>query len=86
MARKPSRQIWVGDKELAKGYSVRLTILDNLVSQRLIIFFVCNVDSAELLLELRTQSVRAEVLAGAQKGEFAFAKLMRNITKGCWRI
>ena len=81
IARKASRQIGVGDKELAKGYSVRFAILDNLISQRLIVLFVCNVDSAELFLELRTQSVRSEVLARAQKGKPASAELTRHVAK-----
>src|ERR1035437_6323676 len=69
IAGKPRRQIGVGDKELAEGYCIRLTILDDLIRLCQRVFFIRDVYAAELLLELRTQSVGSEVLARKQEAE-----------------
>ena len=82
LACKPDREIGVGNKELAKGYCVRFAVLNDLFGQGLSVFLVCNVNTAELFLELRTQPIRTELLAGAQKGKFAFAEFMRHVAEG----
>ena len=73
MATKSSRQIGVGDKELAEGYCIRLTVLNDLIRLCQRVFFTRDVHASELLLELRTQSVGAEVLARQQEAESASA-------------
>ena len=69
--RKPRRQIGIGDEELAEGYRIRFACLDYLICLCQRVFFVCDVYAAELLLELRAQSVGPEILARKQKAEFA---------------
>jgi hypothetical protein len=69
IAGKPRRQIGVGDKELAEGYRIRLTILDDLIRLCQHVFFIRDVYAAELFLELRTLSVGSEVLARKQEAE-----------------
>ena len=71
IARKPRRQIGIGDKELAEGYRIRLACLDDLIRLCQRVFLICDVYAAELLLELRSQSVGSEILACKQEAEFA---------------
>ena len=86
MAHEPRRQIGVGDKELAEGYCIRLTVSDDLIRLRQRVFFICDEYAAELLLELRPQSVGSEILARKQEAKFTPAQLTRYIAEGCRRV
>jgi hypothetical protein len=66
-------QICIGDKDLAKSQGIRFAGLNSLLCLRSNMFLIRDVDAAELLLELRTQSVGLEVRARQQKGKFTLA-------------
>ena len=83
MARKPRREVGVGDKELAEGYRIRLTGLDDPIRLCQRVFLICDVYAAELFLELWAQSVGSEILARQQEAEPAPAELTRHITECC---
>jgi len=82
MAGKPRRQVGIRDEELSEGYGVRLSVRDNLVRLRQRVFFICDEYAAELLLELRSQSVGSEILAREQEAEFAPTQFTRHVTEG----
>ena len=54
IACKPSRQIGVGNKELAESYCIRLTVPDDPIRLCQRVLFIRDVYAAELFLELRT--------------------------------
>ena len=75
-------QVGVGDEELAEGYGVGFAFVEKLLAGLLIDGFVGDEDSAEDLLEAGAEAVGAEVFAGGDEGELAFAELAGDVGEG----
>ena len=72
-------QVGICDEELAEGHGVGLAFVKELLADGLIDGFVGDKDTAEGLFEGRADAVRANVLAGGDEGEVAFAELAGEI-------
>ncbi len=86
ISREAGWQIGVGNEELAKGHCVGFARLDDLLRLLMSVFLIHDVDPTELLLELRTKTVRPKILASTQKGQSALAEFTRNVAEGGCRV
>ena len=76
------RQVWVGDKRYAEGYSVSLAGSQPGIGAFLGEAFVGDVRAAKGFLELWAEAVCGHMLAGTDIGDATLAQLAGYITKG----
>src|SRR5882757_6727972 len=77
-----SGKIGVRDEELAEGYGVGFVFVEELLAGVLVDGFVGDEDSAEDFLEAWADAVGADVFAGGDEGEIAFAELAGDVSEG----
>jgi len=78
MACKASGQVGIGDEELAKAHGICLSSGNDPICLLLLILLIGNEDTAELLLELRSETISPVVLSCEEEGKPATAQLARS--------
>ena len=75
-------EVGICDEEFAEGYGVGFAFVEELLAGVLVDGFVGDEDSAEDLFEAWADAVGADVFAGGDEGEFAFAELAGDVREG----
>ena len=77
-----SGQVGVCDEEFSEGYGIGFAFVEELLAGLQVDGFVGDEDSAEDFFEAWAEAVGADVFAGGDEGELAFAEFVGDVGEG----